>query len=587
MEKAQQRQSILFSLLISFVFILSPFYSQQSPGGEGLSIPYNSWVWIWAIMVMLAASFQILLKETIILPKFWLGIAALPLGLIFSGFIMESSKPTEWLFRIGYVLGGFLFFIALFQFELKRRAIENIGYGFCAAACLHSLIALSQISGWNISSLIPQSVSNAPISMFQQVNVLASYLTTGFFIALYLASSPSIKCRHWLYKLLLIITIVCTAAMLLSIGSRTSLVAFSVSLPLLLISRFSSFKQYPYWSILLLIAFISGIGAGANLSKGFATYESKLDVQRVNARSFIYDLSWQTFKQKPIFGHGLGSFEKVFQEAKIDYPDSDKMGGQRYGHPHNELLFWMIEGGVISLLGIIVAMAVTLAALFRLGWRRGISYFALLFPISFHTQVELPFYLSSALWFLWLTLLYIIHSHQLKSYSTTLSNAIQKLILSASVTTSCLIIGFLLHSMLSLSGLVNFIRDRSVGYSFIETANANIYFQDLAQNITFSSLLYQEIARGGKEFTPAFISWAENFVESSPITSTINNLALAYSHLGERDKALALMSKAIKMYPASSEIQLRYKEVTEGTVIINFRQRIGIPVNHSQAPATP
>ena len=98
---------------ISSVLIFSTFYSQLSPGGEGLAIAYNGVVWITAVIVICAGIFQILLKSTITTPKYWLGMAALPLGILISGFIIEPSKPIEWLIRIGYVFGGYLFFIAL------------------------------------------------------------------------------------------------------------------------------------------------------------------------------------------------------------------------------------------------------------------------------------------------------------------------------------------------------------------------------------------------------------------------------------------------------------------------------------------
>ena len=570
MYKAQQRLALLFTLLISSVFILTPFYSQNSPGGEGLNIPYNSLVWLAAVVVICAASFQFLLKTTLILPRYWLAIAALPIGLIFSGFIVETVLPTQWLFRIGYVLGGFLFFIALFQFELKRRHIENILYGVCLAATVHSLIAFTQTMGWHFS-LIPRTASNAPISIFQQVNVHASYLITGFLLALYLASCPSIKGRHWAFKLLLIATVLCTIAMLLNISSRASLVAFAVATPLLIFARFRAFQLQQRFSLMLITAFMCGLLAGSIQFGGIAKYESKIDNQRVHARTYIYDLSWQLVKQKPLFGHGLGSFKQVFQEAKIDYPDSDKLGPAPYTHPHNELLFWLIESGLISLLGIIIALATTLVAMFKLGWRRGMSYFALLFPISFHSQVELPFYHSSALWFLWIFFLFMIHTHTGSNRQVLLSAAADKLLKLIS-TMSCIgLITFLLHSLISLSGVVHFMHGGKMQYSYLKTATNNLYYQELAHNISFTRGLYIDIALGEKKRTANYINWAEANLVNNPIPSTINNLALAYVYTEQFELALALMQKAIKMYPATPAVIQRNQEIQQGLEIVDFK----------------
>jgi len=586
MDKALQRQSFLFSFLISCVFILAPFYSQQSPGGEGLSIPYNNWVWIFAIVVMCSAVFQIILNQKIHLPKYWLAIAALPISFILSGFFNDSEKPTQWLFTIGYIIGGFLFFIALFQFQLKRRALENILYGLCAAAIAHSLITLCQVSGWYFTSYIPRTANDAPISLFQQVNVHASFLITAFLVALYLASSPSAIKRHRLYWLLLIITIITTTSVLITIGSRTALVAFIVSTPLIIISRFKNFSQNPKLSLALIFALVIGLLVGSYESKGFAKYETKIDTQRSHARTYIYDLSWQVFKQAPYFGHGLGSFEKVFQEAKIDYEHSNKMGSQRYSHPHNEFLYWMIEGGASAIIGILISLIATCLALVKLGYKRCCGYFALLFPISFHTQVELPFYLSSALWFLWLTLLFMVHSHHTKVHITKLSIAISKLITISSLLISTTLASFFLHSTVAIQGLTNYLRIPQQGFINLNTANNNLYYQNLSDNILLTTLLYKDIALGTKKATPAFIEWAEEHTSNHPITSTINNLALAYYYLGDKDKALHTMRRAAKMYPATKAITDRLIDIEENKAIQDFTQKIQTHVDHSQAPAT-
>jgi len=586
MDKALQRQSFLFSFLISCVFILAPFYSQQSPGGEGLSIPYNNWVWIFAIAVICSAVFQIILSQKIHLPKYWLAIAALPISFIISGFFNDSEKPTQWLFTIGYIVGGFLFFIALFQFQLKRRALENILYGLCAAAIIHSIIALCQVSGWYFTSYIPRTADNAPISLFQQVNVHASFLITAFLTALYLASSPSAIKRNRLYWLLLIVTIIATTALLLTIGSRTALVAFIISTPLIIIARFKNFSQNPKISLALLIAFAIGLLAGSYESKGFAKYETKIDTQRSHARIYIYELSWQVFKQAPYFGHGLGSFEKVFQEAKIDYEYSNKMGSQRYSHPHNEFLYWTIEGGASAIIGILIALIATCLALVKLGYKRCCCYIALLFPISFHTQVELPFYLSSALWFLWLTLLFMVHSHHAKVQTTLLSVAISKLIIISSLLISASLTSFFLHSTVAIQGLTNYLRTPQQSFINLNTASNNLYYQNLSNSIFRTNLLYKDIAFGTKNTTDQFIEWAHKHTSNHPIPNTINNLALAYYYLGDKENALYTIRRAAKMYPATKAIADRLTDIEENKAISDFTQKIQTDVKHSQAPAT-
>lgn len=586
MHSTSYRTPSLFSFFICCTFIFSTLYTQQSPGGEGLSIPYNNWVWIAAIVVICTGCFQIITSQQIRLPQHWLGIAALPIGLIISGFIVGTSNPTQWLFRIGYVLGGFLFFLSLFQIKLNRRQLENIFYILCFVASIHSLIAFTQVQGWKFTSLIPYTLGNKPISIFQQVNIHATYLISSFFIALYLASSPSAQRRsNWL-KLVLIFCIFSTTTLLLVIGSRTTLVVFCISLPLLLTARYTAFKKHSSIALLLLAAFIAGVTAGAVFSKGFERYETKLQRQTGNSRPYIYELSWQVFQEKPLLGHGLGSFEKVFQEAKTTYPNSDKLNKQRFSHPHNELLFWMIESGLSSLIGISIALLATLRALWKTGWRRACSYLALLFPISFHTQVELPFYLSSALWFLWLTLLYCCHSHNIKTYQTKLSKAGSKFIFCSTLTISSMMIGFFIHSIISVFGIVEFMRNTKLDYKHLQAASNNLYFQDLNQQLLSTSLLYHSIAAGDKSYLPEYIRWANSYLKISPATNIYRDLALAYAYLDQYDKALAVTQRAVKIYPVTEDLVQRHQEITAKLPISEFKQKIVIGVLHNQVPAT-
>ncbi len=585
MHAVHNRQAIFFIIIICCTFVFSTFYSQQSPGGEGLFIPYNNWSWISAILVICAASFQVLIKKQIYLPRYWFAIAALPIGLLISGFIVGIIAPTQWLFRIGYVVAGFLFFISLFQFKLTRRQVENVLFTLCFAATVHSFVAYTQITGWYLTALIPQTISNAPISIFQQVNVHASYLITSFFIALYLATSPSIKHRSIALKIVLILCIFSTTTLLLTIGSRTTLVAFLVSTPLIVISRFSQFKKLKILNAMLLIAFVSGIAGGNHLSEGFDRYQTKLQRDTGNARLYIYELSWQTFKQKPIFGYGLGSFEKVFQEEKVNYPDAKELGTQRYSHPHNELFFWMIESGVISLIGILIAAIATFVAVFKTSWKRGCGYVALIFPISFHTQVELPFYHSAALWFLWLTLLYICHSHQVRAFNVSLSKTGNKFITFTTISLGTLIIAFFLHSIISLLGIVDFIRSPNVKYASLEAGRNNLYFQDISHNLFSTSILYQSIAKGDKRYIADYIRWANDYLEKTPATDTLNNLALAYAYIEDYDKAIEVAQKAYDIYPANTEIEQRLVELKARLPISQFKQKIQLPVSHKPDPA--
>ncbi|VTR25979.1 Lipid A core - O-antigen ligase and related enzymes [Serratia fonticola] len=87
-------------------------------------------------------------------------------------------------------------------------------------------------------------------------------------------------------------------------------------------------------------------------------------------------------------------------------------------HPHNELLLWWVEGGLIALLGMLILVwaGLKLVARSRLRDMQAFSYgkasageaLALcvaLLPIALHSQTEYPFYLSALHWLVFLLLL--------------------------------------------------------------------------------------------------------------------------------------------------------------------------------------
>ena len=61
--------------------------------------------------------------------------------------------------------------------------------------------------------------------------------------------------------------------------------------------------------------------------------------------------------EKPFAGFGYGNFEKNYREFYIQGLDNGSIVKPPQNvliHPHNEILLWVVEGGVIPLIGIIL-----------------------------------------------------------------------------------------------------------------------------------------------------------------------------------------------------------------------------------------
>lgn len=210
----------LFFILFGILFLIAPFYYQPNLGGEGLFIPHNSSLWIAANWIIASASFLIYKNQLIVLPKHWLGLALLPIGALVTGFVADNNNPTEWIVRITVIIGGYLFFLSLFQFQLKSKHIERSLYIILAMGLIAGAYGIiqSQTGALNLGHIIPVSPEHKAVGIFQQVNLQASLMATLLILSFYLASRPALQNFSFIIKFTLIIATI-TASFQLHIAA--------------------------------------------------------------------------------------------------------------------------------------------------------------------------------------------------------------------------------------------------------------------------------------------------------------------------------------------------------------------------------
>ncbi|MDX2424358.1 MAG: hypothetical protein QNK43_16985, partial [Amphritea sp.] len=164
--------------LLGFLFLPATLFFQPNLGGEGMSISHNITLWIAAIFVISGATLLMLQTKRFSYTTYWLPMAALPISIIILGFIVDNFLPTEWLFRQLYIFGGFLFLIALFQFRFTPRDVERVLMIILLAGIIHGLYGISQILWPNILPLLITPSKGTPYSIFQQINIHASFQAT-------------------------------------------------------------------------------------------------------------------------------------------------------------------------------------------------------------------------------------------------------------------------------------------------------------------------------------------------------------------------------------------------------------------------
>lgn len=123
----------------------------------------------------------------------------------------------------------------------------------------------------------------------------------------------------------------------------------------------------------------------------------------------IWHSALQIVNDYPVFGIGMGNFRYVCPDTRYGADDAKHLGYSRCAtHPHNIYLEWLVEGGVIALLGFIAAMAVALHSLWRnvvlqrndyLFMALSVTFAVRLWPMAsstdfFHGWFAIPFWIT-------------------------------------------------------------------------------------------------------------------------------------------------------------------------------------------------
>jgi O-antigen polymerase len=227
-------------------------------------------------------------------------------------------------------------------------------------------------------------------------------------------------------------------------------------------------------------------------------------------------------------------------------------------HPHNEILFWMIEGGLLALLGILITVFGLALSLYYCGVQRGGAYAAMLLPISLHTQVELPFYISSLHWFLWLFLIYLVLRHTTTSVKVNFSSMAIGLLRSMAVVFAFGGSYFMYHCSKAQTDLFDFLYSENKQAPYLQIALNNLYFKPEAEKAAMSSMLYASIENADRKKVKTYEDWAYSYVKTSPELNVYGNLINASKYLRPEGKGCDAMRLTMKMYAQNQILRKAY-----------------------------
>jgi O-antigen polymerase len=297
---------------------------------------------------------------------------------------------SEALLVMGALLGGVVVYLVTLQIPLTvnvRTALLALLWGACVIECLAFVYQYWHWPGVDYWEFAWRR-GTRPYGIFQQVNLLASFTACGVLLSALLFLRLGGR-----YRIVFGIALVMMGFVLHESQSQTGYLSLAVGEVLLL----AVFPAQRRTLLLLLLPLALGMAAGA-AARHFLSVATVDHLTTSHVRWTVLKTSLALFAERPWIGWGVGSFAAVFLER------AGPLGLSSISHPHNELVLWLVEGGLVGLVGALCFIAGGLWLwLHGNRWRRACLVAAL--PVVIHMLTEYPVRQSTPHWLLLILLL--------------------------------------------------------------------------------------------------------------------------------------------------------------------------------------
>jgi O-antigen polymerase len=330
-------------------------------------------------------------------------------------------------------------------------------------------------------------------------------------------------------------------------GHLTTLLVLTFISPYL---YFKNKKQFAVNAILIIITlFIStqSFDQSGVAKRGVQSYQSE------GTRPYNFHVTTLLIKENFASGVGYGNFERKF----LDRYNEHKIKKSKFrkpelnlSHPHNEVLYWVSEGGVIALLGMILFFIAYMRSWLKINntLAKRLAILGLITPLLLHSQLEFPFYSSVSHWFVFIILLWFtdMHSNSDKSEFRLDKTFLLRFL---AVLTSVIFVPFLVTTLHTANIVV---KHEKYGYQHLDSLNNivnPIVWQRKIDSIIYSHLLIAGIREKKVRNLKLYIKWGKRRIKHSPRATIYNNLLLA-SLISETNKGYkSLLLEAQRTYP--------------------------------------
>lgn len=539
-------------------------------GGMNLALPQNIISWsmmaLLSLIIWLGVGFK---KRSIIIT---LTAKLFFVAVVLLAFPLFYTRP-EWrdaaLWRWAGLFGGWVFYFSWLQTEISKRTHHWLFYAILLAVVVQALMALLQLFAPALA-WVPTSGQRV-YGIFQQPNVLASFIATGLALALMLFLLPGFALRRAGYEYcrlaVLGVLLLVLPALLVWIQSRVGWLGGTL-VALLFLWRF--YAVFPVRSKQALMLIVAGAVTGIAVML-LADVVGHGEELRYLSHDGSNQARWSMLRDtlrmiaaQPWLGWGYGGFEYSFLHFRINQTPPTVVT-EIANHPHNEILLWWLEGGLVALLGMGLIIAGSLR-LVRRAWRQDWQAFAdgrrcageptalcfVLLPIALHTQLEYPFYLSALHFMVFLLLLAMLDSQVSGVAGHKPLPVVMTVVLRGGL--SLLSIGTVVVMVFALQGGLTLTRAERAGLTDITAVRAMSglsawvhqerrgFDEQVHALLTFNRT-------GDERLLGEYAQWANGYLKKRIDRNVYASLYLILKYQGNNTQAEKLRREAIAFFP--------------------------------------
>ncbi|WP_022940579.1 PglL family O-oligosaccharyltransferase [Psychromonas hadalis] len=543
------QQKLKTSFLITFALLmgLGAHYFQHNQGGSGLELAQNNVVWIFFSALIGIGLWKITEAQKIFYSRFTIIFLIAFLLFLIPLFYPNNTLAEQSYTRLLGLFAGFLLFVSLQQMRFSAKFIPRLLLLIVLAGFLQACYSLMQdyllpadnIFGYNVGY-------GRPYGIFQQPNVLASFMATTLILAGYLLQK--IACKKT--QAFLLITVLLNMWVITITMSRTGYLGIMIAL--LLLSPWA-YQQHKKRFTIFILTLLLAIGLAS--LKGDALGTRSMDnLKEGGARIGMYLHSVHMIEEKPLIGYGYGSFEKSYLVTHAERVKKGELPpeSQHLTHPHNDTLFWAVEGGIVPIFALLLLIISFLMLLRAFKLTHAFALLALVIPIALHTQTEYPLYHSALHWLVLIVLIFYIDNEsetmQAQQFRPTFALRIFALLIPIFATL------FMVSNLYTISKITEYERSKNPDIKLLMDIVNPLVFQDRFDfHFSYFRLSIAIQLNNPKEIQ-AVIDWTEKTLEKTPKSFFYIILYIAYKHNNQPEKAQQLLEYARYLYPTDGQL---------------------------------